>query len=154
MAVDREDPRRLYATTGAGFHLSEDGGASWRRVTAGFDRTYTVPLVIVDDGAQSTLYTAAASGPPPSWPVAARGAASAMFRSVDHGRTFEPAEQRRFGPERGMPLRFREMPGGGTEFFGVSTSGTVFRWAVSQGRYASVALAEKLPPAYDLVVLP
>ncbi len=152
VAVDREDPRRLYATTGAGFHLSEDGGASWRRITEGIDRTYTVPLVIVEEDGKSALYTAAAAGPPPSWQVATRGADSAIFRSVDHGRTFEVSE-RRFGPERGMPMRFREMPGA-SEFFGVSTTGAVFRYGANGDGYASHPLAEKLPPAYDLVVLP
>ncbi len=153
VAIDRKDPRRLYATTGAGFHLSEDGGQSWRRIKEGLDRTYTVPMVIVEEGGEFVLYTAAAAGPPPSWQVAARGADSALYRSVDGGRSFELLE-RRFAPERGMPMRFRERPGAPGEFFGVSTTGTVFRYGASGNGYASHPLVEKLPPAYDLTILP
>jgi len=153
VAVDRKDKERLYATTGAGFHLSENGGASWRRITAGFDRVYTVPLAVVEEGGESAVYTAAASGAPPTWQVAARGADSALYRSVDYGRTFA-ATERRFGPERGMPMRFREMSGGEAGFFGVSTSGAVFRCGPNENGYGSHPLAEKLPPAYDLIVLP
>ena len=41
------------------------GGASWRRITAGVDRVYTVPLGIVEEGGESAGYTAAAAGAPP-----------------------------------------------------------------------------------------
>lgn len=153
VAVDPADPRRLYATTGNGFHLSENGGASWRRIIAGFDRTYTVPLLIVEDDKGLTLYTAAAAGPPPSWQVAARGADSIVYRSVDNGRTFESLE-RRFAAERGMPMRFRRAADARSEFFGVSNIGTVFRYGVDENGFASVPITEKLPPAYDLVILP
>lgn len=151
VAVDPEDPRRLYATTGAGFHLSEDAGASWRHVTDGFDRAYTVPVLVLD-GQHPTIYTAAAAGPPPSWPVAPHGADSMIYRSTDRGLTFERAEKR-VAPERGMPMRLRKSPDG-SELFGVSTTGTVFRLQTGGEDSTPVAVAEKLPPAYDLIVLP
>lgn len=153
VAVDPEDPLRLYATTGAGFHLSENGGASWRRITAGIERTYTVPLVLIGEEGESALYTAAAAGPPPGWQVSARGADSAMYRSIDRGRTFAAVE-RHFGPERGMPMRFRKAPDASGGFFAVSTNGAVFRYGLRDNGYASLPITEQLPPAYDLVIFP
>src|SRR5208282_3168712 len=49
ISFDPHDSRRLYATTGGGFYLSENGGASWRRITEGINRTYTVPLLVGSD---------------------------------------------------------------------------------------------------------
>ena len=43
-------------------------------------------------------------------------------------------------------------PGDASGFFGVMSDGTVIR-AVDRGR-GTIPIAEKLPPAYDLVALP
>src|SRR5271167_1013027 len=82
VAVDPGDSRRLYATTGRGFYVSNNAGGSWRHVKAGFNRTYTVPLLVIGDE-HPAIYTVAAAVPPPMWRVAARGADSVMFRSED-----------------------------------------------------------------------
>jgi photosystem II stability/assembly factor-like uncharacterized protein len=148
IAIDPADSRRLYATTGGGFYLSEDSGGSWRRVTQGFNRNYTIPI-LVDSEQTEVVYTAAAAGPPPMW-MAGGGADALIFRSSDRGNTFEPISDQA-GPTRGMMMRFARDPGDAGRFFGVMSDGTVFA-ARNHGRTVS-QIAEKLPPAYDMVAL-
>ena len=77
------DERHMYATTGSGFHRSEDGGQSWRLVKEGLDRPYTMPLVAAPED-PALLYTAAAGTPPPGWRT--NGTANAaIYRSEDGG---------------------------------------------------------------------
>lgn len=149
LAVDPSNSLRLYATTGAGFYLSEDAGASWQPIKRGIDRSYTVPLVAArDDG---VIYTAAASGPPPSWDMGPRGADARLFRSADHGHSFEtlPALDPHM---RGMVMRMAPDPYHAREFFAVTNDGSVFR-SREQGAQL-VPIATRLPPAYDAVALP
>ncbi len=149
VSVDARDSRLLYATTGNGFHRSDNGGASWRRITDGIDRTYTVPLLIVG-GDSATIFTAAAAGPPPTWSVGHAGADAMLFRSDDQGRSFAPIPTEHVWG-RGMVMRLRRDPEG-TAFFGVTNDGYVIR---ATDRCATVtAIAEKIPPAYDMVTLP
>jgi hypothetical protein len=152
VAVDPDDSRRLYATTGRGFYLSENAGASWRRVKEGLNRTYTVPLMLAG-GERPAIYTAAAAGPPPTWSAGARGADSVIFRSVDRGVSFD-AIDRGFGAQRGMVMRFRASSDGSGQFFGVATDGSVMRGVANGEAHAPEAIAEKLPPAYDLITVP
>ncbi len=93
VAVDPNDSRRLYATTGRGFYVSRNGGADWRHVSAGINRGYTVPLLVAGEEHVS-IYTAAAAGPPPTWSMGARGADTVVFRSVDRGESFETDRSR------------------------------------------------------------
>jgi hypothetical protein len=93
--VPAPDGRRLYATTGIGFHLSEDEGRQWRHVDAGLDRSYTVACVAAD----GQVFLAAAAAPPPAW---TRGADAALYRSDDEGEHWT-----RLG--RGLPPRFDMM---------------------------------------------
>ncbi|HEY6420330.1 MAG TPA: hypothetical protein VIX59_15140 [Candidatus Binataceae bacterium] len=147
VAVDPRDSHRLYATTGRGFYLSKNAGASWTHVRQGINRSYTVPLLVrgADAGA---IYTAAAAGPPPTWQVS--GADAMLFRSDDRGESFK--QVRSDGAwTRGMIMRLRQDPEGG-EFFGVSTDGSVLR--ASNDGAGITTIADKLPPAYDLVTLP
>ena len=65
VAVDSRDSRRLYATTGAGFFMSNNAGNSWEQVTRGLNRTYTIPLLVSAPDSDD-LFTAAAMGPPPT----------------------------------------------------------------------------------------
>jgi len=152
VAVDPENSRRLYATTGRGFYVSSNAGGSWRHVKAGFHRSYTVPLLVAGKE-HPAIFTAAAASPPPMWRVGARGADSAMFRSDDRGESFYSVE-RGAGANRGMVMRFRALPDGDGDFFAVSDDGTVTRNVVNGEESAPVTIAEKLPPAYDLVVVP
>lgn len=71
-----------YAATGAGFYRSE--GKGWERAQAGIDRDYVMPIV-VDPADPAHLWTAGASGPPPSW---RRGAEAAVFESSDAAHTW------------------------------------------------------------------
>jgi photosystem II stability/assembly factor-like uncharacterized protein len=149
IAIDPEDSQRLYATTGAGFYLSEDAGGAWRRVTRGFNRSYTIP-VLVDGEAAGVVYTAAAAGPPPMWRLGAGGADALMFRSSDRGQSFEPIADAG-GSARGMMMRFARDPADAAGFFAVMSDGAVIR-ARNHGQNVS-SIAEKLPPAYDLVAM-
>jgi len=151
VSVDPVDPRRLYATTGRGFYISVNAGSSWKQVRVGFNRSYTVPLLVMGNE-RIAIFTAAAAAPPPMWRVGARGADSVMFRSDDHGATFRPVE-RGACVHRGMPMRFRTAPGTSDDFFGVCDDGTVMR-GFANGESTLATVAEKLPPAYDLVVVP
>ena len=148
VVVDPANSRRLYATTGDGFYLSLDAGASWRHVTEGLNRRYTVPLLVNGDG-RSAIYTAAAAGPPPSWSRPS-GADARFYRSDDGGQSFRPivAES---GEMRSMVMRLRNDPAGPAGFFGVLNGGEVIR-SDSAGESVA-AIADQLPPAYDLAVI-
>jgi hypothetical protein len=148
VVVDPSDSRRLYATTGDGFYLSQDAGGSWRHITAGLNRTYTVPLLVKGDGDRA-IYTAAAAGPPPSWSRPS-GADAQFFRSDDYGRSFRMIEAEG-GGMRSMVMRLREDPATQGDFFGVLNSGGVIR-SDGAGEHVS-AIADKLPPAYDLAII-
>ncbi|MGH7865333.1 MAG: WD40/YVTN/BNR-like repeat-containing protein [Candidatus Binataceae bacterium] len=149
VAVDPAESTRLYATTGAGFYLSENGGSSWRRVSDGLSRTYTVPL-LVDASAGTSIFTAAAAGPPPSWRAGLTGADAIMFRSDDRGASFAPLEPAH-RPSRGMVMRLRADPSCPGGFFGVTTDGGVIR-AGAHGSNVTL-IAEKLPPANDVIAI-
>ena len=152
VAVDPSNSRRLYATTGRGFYVSSNAGKSWRQVKAGFNRSYTVPLLVIGHE-NPEIFTVAAATPPPMWRVGIRGADSVMFRSDDLGESFHIVE-RGAAVQRGMVMRFRAVPGGDGEFFGVADDGTVTHGIANGEESAPAIVIEKLPPAYDLVVVP
>ena len=87
----------VYATTGAGFHYSEDGGAQWTHVPLA--HRYTVPLIAPKSSADA-LVTVAAAGPPPTW---ARGVNGAVYKSHDAGRSWGHVEE-------GLPAALDRMP--------------------------------------------
>ncbi|HVN27043.1 MAG TPA: hypothetical protein VMT64_01080 [Candidatus Binataceae bacterium] len=151
VVVDPRDQRRLYATTGRGFYLSTNAGGTWKHITAGFNRSYTVPLLVIGNE-RPAIFTVAAATPPPMWRVGARGADSVMFRSDDAGESFNAIE-RGATEQRGMVMRFREAPGTDGEFFGVADDGSVLCGHADGESHLDI-IAEKLPPAYDLVVIP
>jgi hypothetical protein len=148
VAVDPADSRRLYATTGRGFYTSDNAGASWKHTRNGINRPYTVPLLIDNGGA--AIFTAAAAGPPPTWSGSHAGADAIVFASRDRGASFAPLAAE-FAWGRGMVMRLRaDAERGG--FFGVTTDGQVIRAGAGGGAIA--VIAEKLPPAHDLAVIP
>jgi photosystem II stability/assembly factor-like uncharacterized protein len=150
VAVDPDDSQRLYATTGHGLYLSANAGASWRYIK-GLSRSYTIPL-LVRRGDGGSIYTAAAAGPPPTWPAGPSGADALMFRSTDRGESFRPiaAGDGSTQASRGMVMRLLEDTSG--MLLGVLSDGTVMR--LSEDEESIAVIAEKLPPAYDLVALP
>ncbi len=152
IAVDPQNSRRLYATTGAGFYVSENRGSSWRQSRRGLSRSYTVPLFVAA-GEPQEIYTAAAGGPPPFWSAGPAGADALIFHSVDYGQSFAPlGAEGPIMPERAMVMRFRGDPENEGGFFAVTTDGSVIR---VQPHGASARLvAEHLPSAYDVVALP
>jgi len=149
VATDRREATHLYATTGRGFYRSGDGGKSWRQVADGIDRPYTVPM-IANAAEGETIFIAAAAGPPPMWSVGPVGADAAIYRSVDRGGSFEQIAVEQ-GLGRGMVMRMRPDPER-SGFFAVSNSGAVLR--LSEDGAHAVPIAEKLPPAYDLAIIP
>jgi photosystem II stability/assembly factor-like uncharacterized protein len=151
VVVDPENSRRLYATTGRGFYVSNNAGGSWRHIKAGFNRGYTVPLLVIGSE-QGSIYTVAAGSPPPMWRVGMRGADSIMFRSGDGGESFQIVE-RGVTAQRGMIMRLRAASQASADFFGVSDDGTVTHFVPEGEGTAPITIAEKLPPAYDLVIV-
>lgn len=150
VAVDPGDSNRLYATTGSGLFRSQRAGRSWERVTQGLNRSYTVPLLL-SAGQGLTIYTAAAAGPPPAWSTSPAGASALLYRSVDRGLSFTRIGETR-PPWRAMVMALVCVPGAPREFFGSLTDGSIIR-SDERGENVTV-IADKLPPAYDLVVLP
>ena len=150
VAVDRVDSDRLYATTGRGFYLSVNGGASWRQIR-GLSRSYTVPLTMTAAG---PVYTAAAAGPPPTWTMSGIGADAQLFRSDDQGESFRPLaiEGAPTPSTRGIVMRLVAAPDAPEMLYGVMTDGTIIRLDTQSD--AIETIAEKLPPAYDLAIVP
>jgi photosystem II stability/assembly factor-like uncharacterized protein len=150
VAVDPQNRKRLYATTGAGFYISENRGGSWSQVKRGLCRSYTVPL-FVTSGESSRVFTAAAAGPPPFWSTGPAGADAVIFRSLDAGQSFEALGDSVL-PERGMVMRLKADPESEGDFFAVTTDGSVIRTREMGG--TATLVSERLPPVYDLVALP
>ena len=150
VAVDPQNRKRLYATTGAGFYISENRGGSWSKVKRGLCRSYTVPL-FVTSGESSRVFTAAAASPPPFWSTGPAGADAVIFRSLDAGQSFEALGDSVL-PERGMVMRLKADPESEGDFFAVTTDGSVIRTREMGG--TATVVSERLPPVYDLVALP
>jgi photosystem II stability/assembly factor-like uncharacterized protein len=147
LAVDPQDSRRLYATTGHGFYRSDNAGASWKFVERGLSRPYVVPL-LVDAAGSGTLYTAGAAGAPPTW--MANGADSVLFMSTDCGRSFSSFTTD--GLWRGMVMAMLQNTQRPDDLFAVTSDGKVLQWRPREE--AIIELASSLPPAYALAALP
>jgi len=148
--IDPDDSQRVYATTGRGLYISPDAGASWRFVK-GLSRSYTIPI-LVGQSRDAAVYTAAAAGPPPTWSMGPVGADALMFRSSDRGESFRPlaAGDGSTHAMRGMVMSLQEDSSG--VLLAALSDGSLLRIDDSEENIAIIA--EKLPPAYDFVVLP
>jgi photosystem II stability/assembly factor-like uncharacterized protein len=150
IAVSPYDSRLLYAATGGGFYRSENAGASWARIQLDCVRTYALSVLAAPEPAGLVL-TAAGFGPPQTWGGSA-GARARVFRSVDHGRTFNPVllalgED----PTPAMIMGIVQNQARPQELFAITNRGFALR---SQDRGETFApMAASLPPAYSLVVL-
>lgn len=152
ITADPEIAERLYATTGRGLYISDNGGVAWKQVSD-LSRPYAIPIV-VRPGAHGAIYAAAASGSPPLWSVRTEGADAIIYRSADRGRSFKPllTIDGVTNPMRGMLMRLRPVPGSDNTLFGVLTDGKVIR--IDERNETVTTIAEKLPPAYDLAIIP
>lgn len=138
--VPADAGREVYATTGAGFHLSSDSGAHWEHVP--LPHRYTVPL-LATRVADSALLTVAAEGPPPTWTNGVRGA---IYRSNDGGRSWD-----RLG--KGLPEQLDKMARGliedGAGRICAAVGGQVI--ASEDGGESWRVLVDDLPEVRDLV---
>ena len=152
IVADHDNPRRLYATTGTGFYTSATAGSTWTP-TKGMSRRYAVPL-LVSRGKANTVYTAAAGGPPPTWTMDGLGADALLFRSTDRGESFTAMSSADGNPHpmRGMVMRLIGHPEDDHLLFGAMSDGGVIR--IDEREEMVALIAEKLPPVYDLAVIP
>jgi photosystem II stability/assembly factor-like uncharacterized protein len=152
VAVDPDDPTRIYATTGRGLYLSTKKGSGWTLIRD-MERSYAVPLLLRRD-AHGVVYTAAAAGPPPTWSLDERGADALMYRSDGTGMQFEAigSADGMVHPMRGMVMRFVAHPGDNRIIFGALSNGGIVR--IDERADSVSMVTEKLPPAYDMVIVP
>ena len=76
-----------YAATARGFYKSDRWGRDWLFSEQGIDRSYFHDLVVIP-GEPPALFLTTANGTPPAW-MRKEGAQSALFRSLDHGKTWQ-----------------------------------------------------------------
>jgi hypothetical protein len=152
VAADPNDLARVYATTGHGLYVSTNRGASWSLIKP-MARAYTVPLLLRRN-AHGVVYTAGASGPPPTWAIDDRGADALMYRSDETGTAFAPiaASDGIAHPMRGMVMRLIARPDDHRVIYGALSDGGIIR--IDERADTVSMIAEKLPPAYDIAILP
>lgn len=153
LAVDPDDPARLFAAAAAGVYYSATGGASWSRA-GGLTRRWAIALLPVGAGAQAAVFAAAAATPPPLWAMGPAGADALLFRSLDRGRTFAPivSADGLAHPARGATMRLVANPEDPNDIFGAVSDGSIVRIDGRAG--VGRVIAERLPPVYDLIVTP
>ncbi len=152
VAVDPEDAARIYATTGRGLYVSTKKNNAWTLIKE-MERTYTVPLLLRRH-AKGIVYTAAAAGAPPTWSLDERGADALMYRSDETGTAFEvlAATDGMVHPMRGMVMRFVAHPDDNRIIYGALSDGGII--LIDEHTDTVSMIAEKLPPAYDITIVP
>lgn len=81
LAVDPRDPRRIFVGTCDGqLYLSEDGGASWKRISEFHHPGFCISRILIDAEDSQTIYVA-------GWSVFAESGGG-IYRSRDAGRTW------------------------------------------------------------------
>lgn len=153
LAIDPGDPSRMVVATGAGVYFSATGGASWSRA-AGLIREWAIALMFAGAGAGRSIFASAAAAPPPLWAMGPVGADAMIFRSFDQGRTFAPlvyaGGAARSG--RGAAMRFAMNPDDPNDIFAAVSDGSIVRIDAAAG--VARLIAERLPPVYDVLVIP
>ncbi|HVC43369.1 MAG TPA: hypothetical protein VND20_01015 [Candidatus Binataceae bacterium] len=153
LAVDPDEPKRLYVATARGAYRSEDRGASWSYLK-GLGRNYAVAILASGTARGGGVMIAAAGAPPALWPMSLPGADAMVFESLDHGDSFAPyaAPDGIVHPARGLPMRLLANPLDPAVIFGAVSDGSLIR---VDRRTATVrTITENLPPAYDLAAIP
>jgi len=79
-------PNQYYAATACGFYRSDRFGHDWLFSEQGINRSYFHDLVVIP-GQPPALFLTTANGTPPAWMRKER-AQSAIFRSMDHGKSW------------------------------------------------------------------
>lgn len=153
LAIDPEDPSRLIVATGAGVYFSANGGASWSRA-AGLIREWAITLLFAGAGVGRSIFASAAAAPPPLWAMGPAGADAMIFRSFDRGRTFAPLvyADGAARPGRGAAMRFAMNPDDPNDVFAAVSDGSIVRIDAASG--VARLIAERLPPVYDVLVIP
>jgi hypothetical protein len=92
VSVLPQQPQRYYASTAQGFFVSDDPARGWARSESGFTRDFFTDFVFLPPtGAaeQPAMLIATGDKSPGFWYREQRGARSALFRSLDRGRSWE-----------------------------------------------------------------
>lgn len=154
-------PGTLFMTTGVGVYRSRDAGTTWESASTLRGQIGYPDALVVSPDEEGTVLVAGAKRNPLGW-IRAGGAEGAVFRSLDRGETWAPAnsglpESRRANLEAMSLVTYP----GGMEVFAGSTDGEIFvsedrgaHWrriatnvgAVSKsGHYVLLRVAAKVP---------
>ncbi|HVN91878.1 MAG TPA: hypothetical protein VMT61_18835 [Candidatus Binataceae bacterium] len=151
VAVDPDDPGRIYATTGRGLYVSTKKSPAWTAIK-GLERNYAIPLLLRPNG-NGVVYTAGSAGPPATWSLDDRGADALMYRSDESGSTFYviAANDGMIHPMHGMVMRFIADPEDNQVIYGALSDGGIIR--IDEHTYTVSVVSDKLPPAYDIAIV-
>jgi photosystem II stability/assembly factor-like uncharacterized protein len=84
---DPDQADLYYAATARGFYRSDQCGRNWLFSERGVNRSYFHDLVVLP-GEPPALFLTTANGTPPAW-IRKEKAQSAIFRSLDHGASWQ-----------------------------------------------------------------
>ncbi len=85
--IDPRDPRKIFASGGAGLYVSADGGQRWeRRMAPGWADDVYPDALVLHPGQPDVMYVAAAAHNPATWRQSG-SAGGKIYRSRDGGQT-------------------------------------------------------------------
>lgn len=99
LAVDPNDPGRIYAATGGGLYASGDRGTDWRPLEGEMGELYCTDMALEDLGEETRVFVTAAANPPATW-ESGEGPGATIRRSNDGGATWTSLELRPLYPSR------------------------------------------------------
>ncbi|MCL5044198.1 MAG: hypothetical protein M1336_02815 [Deltaproteobacteria bacterium] len=149
LAVEPNEPGRLYAATSRGLFVSDSHASRWRHAACGSCECYGVALFA--SPFEPALFAATAAGPPSTWQARTSAPGPKLLRSTDGANTFSEIAQPH-GPIRGVTMKLRGDPANPYEVLSVSSDGTLAR--TTDRGLNLLPLAQALPPAFDFVALP
>lgn len=94
IAVDPRTPNRVYASTGGGFHYSENRGNRWKRHESDLGSRYGTCLAVQNppDLNATQIILASAAGPEASWKGRKGDAEARLSMSLHQGETWIPID--------------------------------------------------------------